>query len=224
MMTLSKNKQDKQTDSNGHKMEPDQGKNEAGEHLLYCVESQAAVEEAVRAILVNVGEDPEREGLLDTPRRVAKMYQELLEGYAQTVEGIIGNALFDVEYGDEEMIVVKDIEFNSMCEHHMLPFIGKAHVAYIPTAKVVGLSKIPRIVDMYAHRLQVQEQMTNQIADALYQHLDAAGVIVIVDGEHSCASLRGVKKHGSSMITSARRGSFRSNQQLVNEFYKMIGR
>lgn len=222
-MTLSNKKQEKQTSaSNGHqKKQPAQ---QVDATLLYSEDAQAALEGAVRVILENVGEDPAREGLVDTPRRVAKMYQELLEGYTQTVEGIIGNALFDVEYGDEEMIVVKDIEFNSMCEHHMLPFIGKAHVAYIPTSKVVGLSKIPRIVDMYAHRLQVQEQMTNQIADALYQHLDAAGVIVIVDGEHSCASLRGVKKHGSSMITSARRGSFRSNSHLVDEFYKMIGR
>ena len=194
------------------------------EHLLNCAESQAAVEEAVRSILVNVGEDPAREGLIDTPRRVAKMFQELLEGYTQDAETIIGNALFDVPYGDGEMVVVKDIEFNSMCEHHMLPFTGKAHIAYIPGDKVVGLSKIPRIVDMYAHRLQVQEQMTNQIADSLQDHLDAAGVMVLVEGQHSCAQLRGVKKHGANMVTTAARGDFRKDRERRDEFYTLIGK
>jgi GTP cyclohydrolase IA len=193
-------------------------------HLLNCAESQAAVEAAVRTILENVGEDPTREGLIDTPRRVAKMFQELLEGYTQDAETIIGNALFDVAYGDNEMVVVKDIEFNSMCEHHMLPFTGKAHIAYIPGDKVVGLSKIPRIVDMYAHRLQVQEQMTNQIADSLHQHLKAAGVMVLVEGQHSCAQLRGVKKHGANMVTTAVRGDFRANREQRDEFYTLIGK
>jgi GTP cyclohydrolase IA len=193
-------------------------------HLLNCVESQAAVEEAVRSILVNVGEDPAREGLIETPRRVAKMFQELLEGYTQDAETIIGNALFDVPYGDSEMVVVKDIEFNSMCEHHMLPFTGKAHIAYIPGDKVVGLSKIPRIVDMYAHRLQVQEQMTNQIADSLHEHLKAAGVMVLIEGQHSCAQLRGVKKHGANMVTTAARGDFRNDREHRDEFYTLIGK
>jgi GTP cyclohydrolase IA len=193
-------------------------------HLLNCVQSQVAVEDAVRSILVNVGEDPTREGLIDTPRRVAKMFQELLEGYTQDAGTIIGNALFDVEYGDNEMVVVKDIEFNSMCEHHMLPFTGKAHIAYIPGEKVVGLSKIPRIVDMYAHRLQVQEQMTNQIADTLQEYLKAAGVMVMVEGQHSCAQLRGVKKHGANMVTTAARGHFRANREQRDEFYTLIGK
>lgn len=193
-------------------------------HPLTSDAAQARVEEAVREILVNVGEDPSRDGLVDTPRRVARMYQELLEGYTQTVEDVIGSAMFDVEYGEGEMVVVKDIEFNSLCEHHMLPFTGKAHVAYIPTDKVVGLSKIPRIVDMFAHRLQVQEQMTNQIADALYVSLEADGVIVVVEGEHMCASLRGVKKHGTGMVTTARRGSFKDDGELREEFYRLIGR
>lgn len=213
----------KAKNGNGHHPEMPTSSAQQEEHLLNCVEAQTRIEEAVRDILVNVGEDPDREGLLETPQRVARMYQELLEGYTQTVEGIVGSALFDVEYGEGEMIVVKDIEFNSMCEHHMLPFIGKAHVAYIPTNKVVGLSKIPRIVDMFAHRLQVQEQMTNQIADAIYEHLGAAGVMVTVEGEHMCASMRGVKKHGASMLTTARRGSFRTDLTLRDEFYRLTG-
>jgi GTP cyclohydrolase IA len=214
---------DKHAESaNGNKGKP--VSQEAEQHLLLCEDSQAAVEDAVRSILVNVGEDPTREGLIDTPRRVAKMFQELLEGYTQDAETIIGNALFEVPYGESEMVVVTDIEFNSMCEHHMLPFVGKAHIAYIPGDKVVGLSKIPRIVDMFAHRLQVQEQMTNQIADALADHLGAAGVIVLVKGEHSCAQLRGVKKHGAHMLTTAVRGVFRGDRDLRDEFYKLVGK
>jgi GTP cyclohydrolase IA len=210
---------------NGHRHEAKtELETEQEQHLLLCVESQARIEEAVREILVNVGEDPTRGGLIDTPNRVARMYQELLEGYTQDVQTIIGNAMFDVEYSDGEMVLVSGIDFNSLCEHHMLPFIGKAHVAYIPKNRVVGLSKIPRIVDMFAHRLQVQEQMTNQIADALLDNLDAAGVMVLVEGEHSCASLRGVKKHGINMITTAARGEFRQNRELRDEFMRLIGK
>ncbi len=192
--------------------------------LLPAVDSQTAIEGAVRTILCAVGENPDRDGLLKTPQRVARMYAELLEGYAQDVETIINGAMFDVEYGDGEMIVVGNIEYQSLCEHHMLPFTGKAHVAYIPTDKVVGLSKIPRIVDMFARRLQVQERLTNEIADALADSLGAAGVMVVVEGEHSCASLRGVKKHGVNMVTTAARGEFRTNRDLRDEFYRMIGK
>jgi GTP cyclohydrolase I len=173
--------------------------------------------------LLNVGEDPDRDGLLKTPHRVAKMYDELFEGYQQDIETIINGALFDVEYGEGEMVVVANIEYTSMCEHHMLPFTGKAHVAYIPRKKVVGLSKIPRIVDMFARRLQVQERLTNEIADALQNALDAVGVMVVVEGQHSCAALRGVKKHGVNMVTTAKRGEFRTNRDLRDEFYRLAG-
>lgn len=184
---------------------------------------KAVIEDAVRLILLNVGEDPDRDGLLRTPHRVAKMYDELLEGYRQDPEAIINNAMFEVEYGEGEMIVVANIDYVSMCEHHMLPFTGKAHVAYIPRDRVVGLSKIPRIVDMFARRLQVQERLTNQIADTLETYLDPLGVMVVVEGQHSCAALRGVKKHGVNMVTTAKRGEFRTNPALVDEFYRLAG-
>jgi len=182
---------------------------------------KAEIEDAVRLILLNVGEDPQRDGLRRTPQRVAKMYDELLAGYRQDVATIINNALFEVEYDQGEMIVIGHIEYTSLCEHHMLPFTGLAHVAYIPRDKVVGLSKIPRIVDMFARRLQVQERLTNEIANALEAHLDPLGVIVVVEGQHSCAALRGVKKHGVNMVTSARRGAFRTDPALVQEFFRL---
>jgi GTP cyclohydrolase I len=185
---------------------------------------QAAVEQAVYQILLGVGEDPERDGLKDTPRRVARMYAEMLEGYTRDAKTVVNGALFDVEYGAGEMVVVSDIPFSSMCEHHMLPFTGKAHVAYVPGEKVVGLSKIPRLLDMYAHRLQVQERLTNQVADALQDTVRPLGVMVVVEGHHSCASLRGVKKHGANMITTAERGKFRDDPRLREEFYRLIGK
>jgi GTP cyclohydrolase I len=188
------------------------------------VEPQAAIEDSVYQILLNIGEDPERNGLVRTPHRVAKMFAELLEGYSQDVETLINGAMFDVEYGEGEMVVVSDIEYNSMCEHHMLPFVGVAHVGYIPGRQVVGLSKIPRIVDMFAHRLQVQERLTNEVADALERSIDPDGVIVVVEGQHSCASLRGVKKHGVNMTTTAQRGVFRTDKELRDEFYRLIGK
>lgn len=188
------------------------------------VEPQAAIEDSVYQILLNIGENPERNGLVRTPHRVAKMFTELLEGYSQDVETIINGAMFDVEYGEGEMVVVSDIEYNSMCEHHMLPFVGVAHVGYIPGRQVVGLSKIPRIVDMFAHRLQVQERLTNEVADALEGSIDPDGVIVVVEGQHSCASLRGVKKHGVNMTTTAQRGVFRTEKELRDEFYRLIGK
>src|SRR5690554_6440399 len=145
------------------------------------LDSRGAIEEAVKLILLNVGEDPTRDGLRRTPERVARMYEELLEGYHQDLQTILNDALFDVEYGEGEMVVVANIEYQSLCEHHMLPITGKAHVAYIPRRHVVGLSKVPRVVDMFARRLQVQERMTNEIADALEELLDPLGVIVVVE-------------------------------------------
>jgi GTP cyclohydrolase I len=181
-----------------------------------------ALEEAIQQVLVAVGENPEREGLLNTPKRVAKAYDELLSGYRTDPNKLINDALFDVEYDD--MVIVQNIEFASLCEHHMLPFIGHAHVAYIPNGKVIGLSKIPRIVDMFAKRLQVQERMTRQIADFLNQILHPQGVAVVVEGVHMCSMLRGVQKHDSSMTTSAMLGAFREDAQTRGEFMAHISR
>jgi GTP cyclohydrolase I len=191
---------------------------------LLVLDRKAAIEEAVQQILINVGEDPDRDGLLRTPHRVAKMYSELLDGYDKDLETVINGALFEVGYGEGEMVTVADIEYSSMCEHHMLPFVGRVHVAYIPRDRVVGLSKIPRIVDMFARRLQIQERMTNEIADAIQEALDPVGIMVVVEGQHSCASLRGVKKHGVNMVTTAKRGEFRTNRDLRDEFYRLIGK
>jgi len=193
-------------------------------HALESLDRHGAIQDAVRTILQQVGEDPTRDGLLRTPYRVAKMYDELLAGYHQDVQTILNGALFDVDYGDGEMVMVAHIDYNSLCEHHMLPFTGQVHVAYLPRKKVVGLSKIPRIVDMYARRLQVQERMTNEIADALDTALDPVGVMVVVEGQHSCAALRGVEKHGINMVTTAKRGEFRTNPALRDEFYRLLGR
>ncbi len=180
------------------------------------------IEQATTEILTAVGEDPNREGLLNTPHRVAKMYTERLSGYRTDPIKLINNAIFDVEYDD--MVIVKDVEFSSLCEHHMLPFVGHAHIAYIPRGKVIGLSKIPRIVDMFASRLQVQERMTRQIANFINEVLDPIGVAVVVDGKHMCSMMRGVKKHDSSMTTSTMIGAFRSNQSTRNEFMAHLGR
>lgn len=184
--------------------------------------NQSMIETAVSDILVAVGEDPTREGLLNTPNRVARAYEELLSGYRTDPAKLINGAVFDVEYDD--MVIVRDIEFSSLCEHHMLPFIGHAHVAYIPRGKVIGLSKIPRIVDMFAKRLQVQERMTRQIANFLSEVLDAQGVAVVVEGKHMCSMMRGVEKHDSSMTTSAMLGVFRENDQTRGEFMAHLGR
>jgi len=182
----------------------------------------ASVESAVSQILKAVGEDPSREGLEFTPRRVARMYHELLGGYTMDPKVVINGALFEVQY--DEMVLVRDIEFYSMCEHHMLPFIGRAHVAYIPDGKVLGLSKIPRIVDMYARRLQVQERMTRQIADFLRDLLKPQGVAVVVEAMHLCSMMRGVKKHDARMTTSAMHGAFRANLATRQEFLANISR
>jgi len=192
--------------------------------LAIIMDPETAVRDAVSQILACLGEDPTRDGLRDTPRRVARMYGELLGGYEQDLDTIVNEAKFDVSYGAGEMVVASHIEYVSMCEHHMLPFTGKAHVAYLPKDRVIGLSKIPRIVDMFAHRLQVQERLTNEIADALEGAIDPGGVMVVLDGQHSCAALRGVKKHGMNMTTTAQRGAFRDDRGLREEFYRLLGK
>ena len=181
-----------------------------------------AIESATLTLLRAVGEKPEREGLKNTPRRVARMYPELLAGYSIDPVKMVNEAIFHVSY--DEMVIVRDIEFYSLCEHHMLPFIGRAHVAYIPNGKVIGLSKIPRIVDMYARRLQVQERMTRQIADFLSDLLQPRGVAVVVEALHLCAMMRGVRKHDARMTTSAMQGGFRTNSATRQEFLDNISR
>jgi GTP cyclohydrolase I len=180
------------------------------------------IEKAVFDILTAIGETPEREGLQQTPARVARMYDELLAGYKVDAQEFINRALFDVEY--DEMIVVKNIEFFSLCEHHMLPFFGRVHVAYIPRDKVIGLSKIPRVVEMFARRLQVQERMTQQIADFLAESLNPQGVGVVAEAAHLCAMMRGVKKEQASMVTSAMLGRFKSDARTRNEFMEHLSR
>jgi len=175
-----------------------------------------AIAAAVRQILANIGEDPHREGLERTPERIANMYDEILSGYHEDPAALVNEAMFEVEY--DEMVVVKDIDFFSMCEHHMLPFYGRAHVAYAPTSKIIGLSKIPRIVDMFAHRLQVQERMTRQIAELLDEVLQPYGVAVVVEASHLCSMMRGVKKEHARMVTSTMLGCFKENEKTRNEF------
>lgn len=181
-----------------------------------------AIETAVTSILRAVGEDPSREGLAQTPNRVARSYDELLVGYRTDPRKLLNDALFDVDYSD--MVIVKNIEFYSLCEHHMLPFMGHVHVAYIPNGKVIGLSKIPRIVDMFARRLQVQERMTRQIADFVQEVLDPMGVAVVAEGMHLCAMMRGVKKSDSTMTTSAMLGAFQRNSTTRAEFMEHLAR
>lgn len=178
------------------------------------------IEAAVQQLLFAFGEDACREGLERTPERVARMFDELLAGYRVDPFAMINDALFDVEY--DEMVIVRDIEFYSMCEHHLLPFLGRAHVAYIPNGKVIGLSKIPRVVDLFARRLQVQERMTNQIADFLNAVLDPQGVAVVLEGVHLCSKIRGVKKANSKMVTSAMTGAFKNNPTTRKEFLTLI--
>ncbi|MEJ6656800.1 MAG: GTP cyclohydrolase I FolE [Pseudomonas sp.] len=173
-------------------------------------------------ILTNLGENPEREGLTGTPLRAAKAMQFLCRGYDQSLEEIVNGALF--ESSSDEMVIVKNIELYSLCEHHMLPFIGKAHVAYMPNGKVVGLSKIARIVDMFARRLQIQESLTRQIAEAVQSVTDAKGVAVVIEAKHMCMMMRGVEKQNSSMLTSVMLGSFRESVNTRQEFLQLIGR
>jgi GTP cyclohydrolase I len=178
------------------------------------------IAKAVETILLNIGEDPEREGLIKTPERVARALEFLTEGYRQDPSEILNKALFPST--NDEMVLVRDIECYSMCEHHMLPIIGRAHVAYIPYGKVVGLSKIPRVVNVFARRLQIQEQMTEQIADAISDAISPKGVAVVIQARHMCMEMRGVEKINSTTVTSALRGLFKKDIRTRNEFYDLI--
>jgi GTP cyclohydrolase IA len=189
----------------------------AGKH-----EGNGRVEAAVHEILTEIGEDPDRQGLLGTPERVHRMYTELTAGYHVDPERLINGAVFDVAYS--EMVVVKDIPFYSLCEHHLLPFFGQAAVAYIPRGRVIGLSKIPRIVEMYSRRLQVQERLTQQVADFLQERLEPQGVGVVIEATHLCAVMRGVRKPGTIMTTSAVLGLFRSRDRTRAEFFAHLDR
>jgi GTP cyclohydrolase I len=184
--------------------------------------SNGRIEHAVRQILTEIGEDPERDGLVRTPERMHRMWLELTCGYQVDPERLINGAIFDVGYS--EMVVVKGIEFYSLCEHHMLPFFGTAAVGYLPRGRVVGLSKIPRVVEMYARRLQVQERMTQQVAEFLQERLDPYGVGVVIEAQHLCMSMRGVRKHGAVMVTSSVLGTFRSSQRTRDEFMAHLER
>ena len=178
------------------------------------------MEEQIRIILKTIGEDPDREGLLRTPQRVSQALEFFTQGYRMDPEKVINDALFTEDY--EEMILQKDIDFYSLCEHHMLPFFGKAHVAYIPHHKIVGISKLARLVDVYSRRLQVQERLTNQIATIIMEKLDALGVAVVIEAEHLCMRMRGIQKQNSFVITSTLLGAFRTRQETRNEFMNLI--
>jgi GTP cyclohydrolase I len=178
------------------------------------------VEEAVRGILRELGEDPTRDGLLKSPQRVARSLRYLTCGYGQDVDKVLNGALYEVAY--DEMVIVKDIEMFSLCEHHLLPFFGRCHVAYIPDKKVIGLSKIPRLVDVFAHRLQVQERLTNQIAETIMEKIKPQGVGVVIEAKHLCMIMRGVEKQNSVAVTSAMLGVFRDEQETREEFLALV--
>ena len=181
-----------------------------------------STQDLYRELLVRIGEDPTRDGLLRTPERMEKSMQFLTRGYNMSVTDVLHEALFDVDY--DEMVIVKDIEFFSMCEHHLLPFFGKAHVAYVPNGKVIGLSKIPRLVDVFARRLQVQERLTRQVGDAITHAIHPQGVAVILEAQHLCMMMRGVEKQHSSTVTSAMLGVFKTQLQTRNEFLSLVRR
>ena len=180
------------------------------------------MQEIIRKLLAELGEDPSREGLLDTPKRVEKSLRFLTGGYSADVDTVLNNALFTVDYN--EMVIVKDIDFYSMCEHHLLPFFGKCHVAYIPQGRVIGLSKIPRLVDIFARRLQIQERLTNEIAETLLAKVQPMGVAVVMEASHLCMSMRGVEKQNSVAVTSAMLGVFREDARTRSEFLELIKR
>jgi len=181
-----------------------------------------SMQDIIRRLLAELGENPAREGLIDTPKRVEKALRFLTSGYTADVDSVLNNALFTVDYN--EMVIVKDIDFYSLCEHHLLPFFGKCHVAYIPNGKVVGLSKIPRLVDIYARRLQVQERLTNQIASTLLDKVKPLGVAVVTEATHLCMSMRGVQKQNSVAVSSAMLGAFREDARTRSEFLNLIGK
>jgi GTP cyclohydrolase I len=180
------------------------------------------MQELVRQLLTALGEDPSREGLLDTPKRVEKALRFLTSGYTADVDTVLNNALFTVDYN--EMVIVKDIDFYSLCEHHLLPFFGRCHIAYIPNGKVIGLSKIPRLVEVFARRLQIQERLTNQIAATIKDKIDPLGVAVVIEATHLCMAMRGVEKQNAFAITSAMLGGFRSDARTRTEFLELIRR
>ena len=180
---------------------------------------QEKIKKAVELLLEGIGEDKTREGLVDTPERIARMYEEICEGYSQNPSQILSK-VFTVP--DSEMVIEKDITFYSLCEHHMMPFFGKAHIAYLPKGKVVGISKLARTVEVYAKRLQVQERMGGQIADAIMENLSPEGVMVVLEAEHTCMTMRGVKKPGSKTVTVATRGAFAVNADLREQFYSLL--
>jgi GTP cyclohydrolase I len=181
-----------------------------------------STQDLYRELLIRIGEDPTRDGLLRTPERMEKSMQFLTRGYNMSVTDVLHEALFDVDY--DEMVIVKDIEFFSMCEHHLLPFFGKAHIAYVPNGKVIGLSKIPRLVDVFARRLQVQERLTRQVGDAITDAIHPQGVAVILEAQHLCMMMRGVEKQHSSTVTSAMLGVFKTQLQTRNEFLSLVRR
>ena len=180
------------------------------------------MQDVIRELLVHLGEDPRREGLIKTPERVEKALKFLTSGYAANVDAALNNALFTVDYN--EMVIVRDIDFYSLCEHHLLPFFGKCHVAYIPNGRVIGLSKIPRLVDIFARRLQLQERMTNQVAETIREKIAPLGVAVVCEGTHLCMAMRGVEKQNSYTVTSAMLGVFRNNARTRMEFLELIKR
>ena len=180
------------------------------------------MQETIRSLLAQLGEDPAREGLLETPRRVEKALKFLTSGYTADIDTVLNNALFTVDYN--EMVIVKDIDFYSLCEHHLLPFFGRCHIAYIPKGKVIGLSKIPRLVEVFARRLQIQERMTSQIADTIQQKIDPLGVAVVIEATHLCMAMRGVEKQNSFAITSAMLGGFQHDARTRMEFLELIRR
>ena len=182
--------------------------------------TSASYEDLVREMLVRLGEDPRREGLVRTPARVHHALEQLTRGYNEDPESILRGAMFTVSY--DEMVIVKDIEMFSLCEHHLLPFFGKVHVAYIPNGKLVGLSKIPRLVEVFSRRLQVQERLTTQIADALMEELNPIGAACVIEAVHTCMTIRGAKKHGSTMVTSALRGIFKENPASRSEILSLM--
>ena len=200
----------------GHSIQP------LKEIAMKTGEKTQQLQEAIEQILVQVGEDPTREGLIKTPERVAKMFHFLTKGYTQDIDEVLNGALFPIKY--DEMVIVKDIDFFSLCEHHLVPFFGKCHIAYLPDKKVIGLSKLPRIVEVFSRRLQVQERLTQQIAEIIQEKIRPQGVAVVMEAQHLCMMMRGVEKQNATAITSAMLGGFRTRRETREEFLELIKR